>query len=89
MNKYDFSEFSQLSSARMAKFKISDYGNIATDTTITVQKEGLTPITFTSKTSGASGLQFNTSNDQTAINLVLLLMPILISLLLLQERSFM
>ena len=61
MNKYDFSEFSQLSSARMAKFKISDYGNIAADTTITVQKEGLTPITFTSKTSGASGLQFNTA----------------------------
>ena len=71
MNKYDFSEFDQLTTARAAQFTVSDYGNIAADTTITVQKETATAVTFTAKSSGASGLQFNTvtSNDQTAINL--------------------
>ena len=38
-----------------AKFTISDAGNISADTTITVQKNAESAVTFTAKSSGASG----------------------------------
>ena len=54
-----------------AKFTISDAGNISADTTITVQKNAESAVTFTAKSSGASGQQFNinSSANTTASNL--------------------
>ena len=72
MHKYDFSDFKQLTVANSAKFTVSDYGNIeANTTTVTVQKNTASSITFTAKASGATGQQFDveTNNNTTAANL--------------------
>ena len=47
-----------------AKFIISDAGNISADTTITVQNAE-SAVTFTAKSSGASGQQFNINSANT------------------------
>ena len=59
------------SSPTSAKFSVSDASNISANTTLTVQKNSDSAVTFTAKASGASGQQFNlnSSVSTTATNL--------------------